>query len=217
MTIKERQCLLYVLGYYKGDVDGIWGTRSKAATKSFQWDFFKMESKVDGVCGTETEKAMKHAVCYGIPATKVEKPEKDNNAPSAEGTFWDEIEFFTREEFRCQCGGKYCNGFHVEPDETMVRLCNEIRRRSGVPILIRDAGGSGLRCPQWNATIPGAATNSYHTKGMAADLHPRGKTPAQLYDIAEAVMAEMIPGRGGLGLYSWGIHVDTGKYSRWNG
>ena len=99
----------------------------------------------------------------------------------------------------------------------MVRLCDEIRRRSGVPILIRDAGGSGLRCPQWNATIPGAATNSYHTKGMAADLHPRGKTPAQLYDIAEAVMAEMIPGRGGLGLYSWGIHVDVGKYSRWNG
>ena len=51
---------------------------------------------------------------------------------------------------------------------------------------------------------------------MAADLHPRGKTPAQLHAIAEEVMAEMIPGRGGLGLYSWGIHVDTGEYSRWD-
>ena len=99
----------------------------------------------------------------------------------------------------------------------MVRICDEIRRRAGVPILIRDAGGSGLRCPEWNATIKGAAANSYHTKGMAADLHPRGKTPEQLYAIAEVVMAEMIPGRGGLGLYDWGIHVDTGKYSSWNG
>lgn len=133
------------------------------------------------------------------------------------GSFWDEIEFFDREEFRCQCNGKYCDGFHVEPEETMVRICEEIRRRAGVPILIRDAGGSGLRCPQHNASIPGAAANSEHTNGRAADLHPRGKTPAELYTIAEAVMAEMIPGRGGLGLYSWGIHVDTGKYSRWNG
>ena len=31
------------------------------------------------------------------------------------------------------------------------------------------------------------------------------------------VCAEMIPGRGGIGLYSWGVHVDVGKYSRWNG
>ena len=138
-------------------------------------------------------------------------------APAPSGDFWDEIQYFERDEFRCQCGGKYCDGFHVEPEETMVRICDEIRRRAGVPILIRDAGGSGLRCPDWNAAIKGAAANSYHTKGRAADLHPRGKTPEQLYAIAEEVMAEMIPGRGGLGLYSWGIHVDTGKYSRWNG
>jgi hypothetical protein len=174
---------------------------------AFKKDFAGLD--VSGISKDAPEKALKHAVAYDL--FRIE-PVKDET-----GTFWDEIEFFDREEFRCQCGGKYCNGFHVEPDETVVRLCNEIRRRSGVPILIRDAGGSGLRCPQWNATIPGAATNSYHAKGMAADLHPRGKTPAQLYDIAESVMAEMIPGRGGLGLYSWGIHVDIGKYSRWNG
>lgn len=211
MTIKERQCLLYVLGYYKGDVDGIWGTRSKAATKSFQWDFFQMESKVDGVCGTETEKAMKHAVCYGIPATKVEKPEKDNNAPSATGTFWDEIEFFTREEFRCQCGGKYCNGFHVEPEEKMVRTVDEIRRRLGVPVSIVDAGGSGIRCRVHNANVGGVA-NSEHLYGRAADLHSSA-SPARMKQVAEEVMGNT----GGIGLYSWGIHVDTGKYSRWNG
>ena len=165
---------------------------------------------LDGIWGPESKKAADRFLKDFGGADEVE-PDKNN------GSFWDEIEYFGREEFRCQCNGKYCDGFHVEPEETMVRICDEIRRRAGVPILIRDAGGSGLRCPQWNATIPDAAANSYHTKGMAADLHPRGKTPAQLYAIAEEVMVEMIPGRGGLGLYSWGIHVDTGKYSRWNG
>lgn len=195
MTVNQRQHLLAFLGFYEGIVDGIWGAQSQSAADRFLRAFGPTE---------DLEKALKHAVCYGMP----EYETKD---------FWDEIEFFDREEFRCQCGGKYCDGFHVEPEETMVRICDEIRRRAGVPILIRDAGGSGLRCPQWNAMIPGAATNSYHTKGMAADLHPRGKTPAQLYAIAEEAMAEMIPGRGGIGLYSWGIHVDVGKYSRWYG
>ena len=59
MTIKEKQCLLYVLGYYNGSIDGVWGEQSKEATIKFQWDYFQMESKVDGVCGTETEKAMR--------------------------------------------------------------------------------------------------------------------------------------------------------------
>lgn len=216
MTIKQKQNLLSYLGYYNGDIDGIWGELSRQATESFQRDF---GITADGDPGPETQKAMKHAVAYGMPEREqAEIPSvSEKETVGTAGTFWDEIEFFDREEFRCQCGGKYCDGFHVEPEEMMVRICDEIRCRAGVPILIRDAGGSGLRCPQHNASIPGAAANSEHTHGRAADLHPRGKTPAQLYAIAEAVMAEMIPGRGGLGLYSWGIHVDTGKYSRWNG
>lgn len=204
MTVKQIQNLLQYLDYYNGIPDGDFGPLTREAVTDFQRAF---GLKVDGDPGPETQKALTHAVAYGMPERKEPEPTAD---------WWDEIEFFKREEFRCQCNGKYCDGFHVEPEETMVRICNEIRRRAGVPILIRDAGGSGLRCPEWNATIKGAAANSYHTKGMAADLHPRGKTPEQLYAIAEEVMAEMIPGRGGLGIYNWGIHVDTGKYSRWD-
>ena len=204
MTVKQIQNLLQYLDYYNGIPDGDFGPLTREAVTDFQRAF---GLKVDGDPGPETQMALTHAVAYGMPERKEPEPTAD---------WWDEIEFFTREEFRCQCNGKYCDGFHVEPEETMVRICDEIRRRAGVPILIRDAGGSGLRCPEWNATIPGAAANSYHTKGMAADLHPRGKTPEQLYAIAEEVMAEMLPGRGGLGLYNWGIHVDTGKYSRWD-
>ena len=173
MTIEQQQHLLAYLGYYDSDVDGLWGPKSTQATKDFQTDFGGLE--VTGKVDDTTAKALTHAVAYGM--LKTEKPTEPDSEPK---TFWDEIEIFAREEFRCQCNGKYCDGIHVEPEETMVRICDEIRRRAGVPILIRDAGGSGLRCPEWNAQIPGAAANSYHTKGMAADLHPRGKTPEQL-------------------------------------
>jgi N-acetylmuramoyl-L-alanine amidase len=68
MTIKQRQCLLYYLGYYVGDVDGIWGSMSKTAVRSFQKDY---GLHVTGIVDTETEKALTHAVTYGMPAKNV--------------------------------------------------------------------------------------------------------------------------------------------------
>ena len=122
MTIKQRQHLLAYLGYYVGNVDGDWGTLSKTACKAFQNDF---GLKADGIAGTDTEKALTHAVAYGMPAKKPETV--------VSGTFWDDIEYWKREEFRCQCGGKYCNGFPAEPDEKLVRLVNDIRKKAGRP------------------------------------------------------------------------------------
>lgn len=208
MTIKQKQNLLSYLGYYVGDVDGIWGTLSKTATKAFQKDFGLTP---DGVCGDDTEKALKHTVCFGI-AKKVEtKDVTDNNVGNKTGTFWDESEFFDREEFRCQCKGKYCNGFPVEPEEELVRVCNEIRRRLGVPVSIVDSGGSGVRCPQHNASPQvGGVANSNHLYGKAADLHS-SKHPLEMYRVAEEVLGDT----GELGLYDWGIHVGVNcTYSR---
>lgn len=170
MTVKQRQHLLAYLGYYVGAVDGVFGSGSREATKAFQRDFFQMESKVDGICGEETEKALTHAVAYGMPAKKVDK---DTNVviKEATGTFWDEIEFFDREEFRCKCGGKYCNGFPAEPKEQLVRIANQLRKNLGVPVSIV----SGLRCPEWNR-IQGGVANSQHMYGEAADIYAEGKS-----------------------------------------
>ena len=206
MNVTDIQCLLTVLkrntgkGYYTGEIDGIYGNLSRKAVQDFQEDFGGLA--VTGEVDTDTEKAMRHAVCYGMT-------QKDYVVDT--GSFWDEIEFFTREEFRCQCGGKYCNGFPVEPEEKMVRTIDEIRRRLGVPITIVESGGSGIRCQQHNANVGGVA-NSEHLYGRASDLHSSA-SPERMRQIAETVMV----GTGGLGVYSWGIHVDTGKYSRWNG
>ena len=95
--------------------------------------------------------------------------------------------------------------------EDTVRCADEIRRRAGVPLLVN----SGLRCDRWNA-IQGGVKNSNHRTGHAVDLSGN-ISPEKLYAIAQEVHAEKIPGRGGLGLYDWGIHEDDGVYSRWNG
>lgn len=209
MTVKQEQCLLAYLGYYTGQIDGQWGSMSTAACRAFQKDY---GLTADGICGAMTQKMLVAAVAG--TAVKVERPAEVEQAEADRpkiGTFWDDIRYFTREEFRCQCKGKYCNGFPVEPQEEMVRTVDEIRRRLGVPISIVTAGGSGVRCPKHNADVGGVA-NSEHLYGRAADLHSSA-SPARMKAVAEEVMGNT----GGIGLYDWGIHVDTGKYSRWNG
>ena len=204
MTIKQKQCLLLYLGYYTGAVDGIWGNNSRGATEAFQRNY---GLTVDGIPGAATQKMLIGAIAG--TAIKAEKPESSVGPKT--GTFWDDIKYFTREEFRCQCGGKYCNGFPAEPAEETVRMADEIRRRAGVPLNVN----SGVRCKRHNAEV-GGVSNSLHTTGQAVDLSG-AIPPEKLYAIAQEVQAEKIPGRGGLGLYGWGIHEDNGKYSRWNG
>lgn len=204
MTIKQIQCLLSYLGYYHGHIDGIFGGKTLDAVMRFQDDFGGIA--VDGDPGEETQKAMKHAVAYGMPVY-----EDEERAESWD--FWDDIEFFTRKEFRCPCGE--CGGFPVEPQESMVRAVNEIRRRLGVPVtIVRDdgSGGSGVRCAKHNAEVGGVA-NSQHLYGIAADLHS-SKSPEEMYAVAEDVLGDT----GGLGIYSWGIHVDSRPVkARWSG
>lgn len=201
MTVKQKQALLLFLGYYVGNVDGIWGTLSKTATKAFQKDH---GLKDDGVFGDATAKAVLAAVA------KSEIKESPTPAPAPTADDWDDIEFFSKKEFKCKCGGRYCNGYPAEIDLTMVRYADEIRRRIGKPIGVN----SGLRCSQWNQ-IQGGASSSQHMYGTAADLgKPSGVTVAEMAAIAEDVIGDT----GGIGIYSWGIHIDSRKTkSRWNG
>ncbi len=216
MTVKQIQCLLTYLGYAPGEIDGVNGLKTTAAVLVFQ---AQEGLEQDGKPGSLTQAKLLDAVAEGrlyeeVPSSgqppDTESPD-DSTSESGDGTFWDGIEFFKREEWRCQCGGKFCNGFPAEPAEETVRMCDEIRRRAGVPITI----SSGLRCPTHNAEV-GGVSNSRHMTGQAADM-VCSLAPAELYRLAVEVAGEQIPGRGGIGLYSWGVHIDNGTYSRWNG
>ena len=203
MTNRQKQNLLQYLGYYTGIPDDIWGPMSQQATAAFQRAY---GLNVDGVFGIGTEQRILEVIATG------EQPaQQPQTAPETEelADWWNDIQYFKRSEFRCTCGR--CGGFPVEPQEEMVRTVDEIRRRLGVPVSIVDAGGSGVRCPAHNAEVRGVA-NSEHLYGRAADLHSSA-SPAKMKAVAEEVLGNT----GGIGLYDWGIHVDTGKYSRWNG
>lgn len=165
---------------------------------------FYYSGPIDGIDGPGTQEGAERFLKeYGFQVDA-----KDNNVPGK--TFWDEIEHFSREEFRCKCGGLYCQGFPAEPDEKMVRYADEIRRRLGVPLRVN----SGLRCKVWNQKNNGAS-QSQHMTGLACDLGaPEGVTPEKMASVAEEVIGET----GGIGIYSWGIHIDSRSVkARWNG
>lgn len=157
MTIKQKQCLLFYLGYYTGSIDGNWGSKSAVATKKFQSDY---GITADGLCGSVTEKAMRHAICYGMPVKKAE---------SASSDFWSGIKHFERSEFKCKCGGKYCSGYPTEMKEKVVKIADGAREHfnaSGTVV-------SGLRCEVHNAN-EGGVSNSRHKSGKAIDLRLQG-------------------------------------------
>lgn len=53
--VRELQSRLGYLGYYHGKIDGIFGTRTRTAVRSFQWRF---GMKVDGIAGPKTKRML---------------------------------------------------------------------------------------------------------------------------------------------------------------
>lgn len=198
MTVKQKQCLLAYLGYYVGEIDGVWGQLSRTATRSFKKTYGLSDNDV---FDSTTEKKLLSVVASG------EKPKSTTTTTTDE---WKNIRYFKKTEFKCKCGGKHCNGYPADIDMTMVRYADEIRHRLGKPLPVN----SGLRCEKHNRAC-GGVSNSQHQYGTACDLGcPAGTTPAKMAAIAEEVMG----GTGGIGIYNWGIHIDTRKTkSRWSG
>lgn len=163
MTVKQIQNLLQYLGYYNGIPDGDFGHLSRQAVTDFQRAF---GLKVDGDPGTETQKALTHAVAYGMPTREEPEPTAD---------WWDEIEFFDREEFRCKCAGRYCDGYPAEMQEKVVRIADAARKHFKRPAHVV----SGLRCQEWNR-LQGGVWNSQHRYGEAIDLRIDGVTADDL-------------------------------------
>lgn len=177
MTILQMQYLLNYLGYDTGGCEGVCGKKTKQAVLDFQKDFDGLT--VTGEADEATQKAIRHAVAYGH-----QKKDHSGESKALTGTFWDEIQYFTRQEFACRCReykGPYCDGFPVEPDETLVRLADRVRGHFGRPA----NRTSGIRCPQHNADSGGVA-NSKHMEGKALDYWIEGYSAAQVLEYVQA-------------------------------
>ncbi|QIW87190.1 peptidase M15A [Vibrio phage vB_VpP_FE11] len=114
---------------------------------------------------------------------------------------------FKISKFACQhCGA-------LKLDLALLMLAQMVREHFGEPLKVE----SGYRCPTHNEAVGGAA-DSRHLHGDAVDLHLLNKDRGnfqklqKLYDVALALNPN-----GGIGLYDWGVHIDTrGEKARWD-
>ena len=107
--------------------------------------------------------------------TNINVSSNTNTTNKNTGTWWDGIKYFTKDEFRCRCGGRYCNGFYAEPSQVLVKCADQVREYFNAPVNIT----SGLRCPTHNAN-EGGVSNSRHMYGKAMDFYVEGQTADQV-------------------------------------
>lgn len=228
MSILQVQCLLAYLGYDPGKIDGMDGANTRKAVKAFQADF---GIKADGIAGEATQKALRHAVAYGMPEREPEEaPTNRDETAQVEAAQVEAAQYlqadgcyhiprgvdvqltrnFRASEIHCQ-GVGCCQESIIS--KRIMDLAQEIRDDLGEPLTIGSSGGSGYRCKKHNAEVRGAAPNSLHTISEAVDLHYRD--PDKLLTVVLRHLKD-----GEVGKYPWGCHVgcwDRGFVNRFNG
>lgn len=164
----------------------------------------------DGLAGRKTMEAVKACQrLLGREDTGIADPETREailrnpaeTKTGEKGTFWDNIEYFTREEFRCRCGGKYCSGYPAEMQEQVVQIVDAARKHFGRPGHVV----SGLRCRQWNR-IQGGVENSQHMYGEAVDFRIEGVSSDRLLNFVQTM-----PHRYAYPINGVNVHVDIPK------
>ena len=114
---------------------------------------------------------------------------------------------FSLEEITCRCG---CGENNIDPK--LYEILEEFRVYCGSFPMITHCVN---RCKKHNKDV-GGVPKSKHIKGHAWDGHIKGMSVSMLHDLAKAAYnIDVIS--GGLGFYSWGIHIDTGKKRAWMG
>ena len=145
LNVKTRQEYLNAIGIGCGAEDGIWGAKCRTATLALQKRYFPHYvggvNQHDGKYGPKTDILLQSAYnCRGL-------------------------KYFKLEEFRCKCGGEYCNGYPAVVSRTLALKLNQtLRPKYGAITIV-----SGLRCETWNRKQGGVA-GSRHRLGKAADF-----------------------------------------------
>ena len=222
MTTRQIQNLLDYLGYDPGPIDGANGPNTEDAVRAFQADF---GITADGIAGEATQKALRHAVAYGMPKRDAEDAPASGDKPSPDGA-----ERYLQADgcyhiprgvdvrlsqnlmaHEVHCQGKGCCQESII-SKRMVDTYQAIRDEYGEAIEIATAGGSGYRCETHNREV-GGASGSLHKLGCAFDMHCRDK--AKLLRIVERHITD-----GEIGVYATFIHVgvwNRGYVNRFTG
>ncbi len=118
-------------------------------------------------------------------------------------------EHFSKDEIKCHCG---CGQDFVDP--ALYDMAEKFRKVVGRAMITHCVN----RCPKHNRE-PGIKGHpkSKHLTGSAMDFHCSGMSVDELHEIAISCHSGSGILSGGLGLYSYGIHIDTGSFRRWQG
>lgn len=103
-------------------------------------------------------------------------------------------EHFKAKEFQCK---DKTEGLLVASE--LIETLEKIRNHFNAPVIIN----SGYRTPNWNNKI-GGATNSYHCKGMAADIIVKGHSSQEVAKYTDSIMEQ-----GGVIRYTNFTHIDV--------
>lgn len=142
LTIETRQKYLKALGFYAGEIDGSEGKLTKAAYTKLQNKYFTRTQDKDGIYGNNTDILLRNAYNVHIYAKN-----------------------FRLEEFKCNCGGRYCTGYPKVISVQLLKNIQAIRDKYGATTIT-----SGLRCQKFNDSLIGSIKNSYHIRGKAVDF-----------------------------------------------
>lgn len=102
-------------------------------------------------------------------------------------------EHFKAKEFQCKDKSKY-----LLVATELIETLEKIRNHFNAPVIIN----SGYRTPSWNSKVNGSS-NSYHCKGMAADIVVKGHSSREVAKYADSIMEQ-----GGVIRYTNFTHVD---------
>lgn len=111
---------------------------------------------------------------------------------------------FDLKEFHCHCTFPECKATYLS--EELIESLQALRDLSGALRVL-----SAFRCGAHNKNV-GGRPNSQHLLGIAVDVKPLETTRLQLLHFARRIPAFK---DGGIGNYSWGIHVDVRGYRAW--
>lgn len=103
-------------------------------------------------------------------------------------------EHFKASEFQCK---DRTEGLLVATE--LIETLEKIRNHFNAPVIIN----SGYRTPSWNVKVNGAG-NSYHCKGMAADIRVKGHSSQEVAKYADSIMEQ-----GGIIKYTNFTHIDV--------
>lgn len=124
------------------------GEYNEANIKALQKKYLRKKD-VDGIYGTDTDRLLRHV--YNVKTyTKNFEPE----------------------EFKCECGGKYCTGYPSYMKQVELKNLQSIRNHWNRPMIVT----CGMRCKTYNNKLNGSITNSLHLSGYATDFYMAGVT-----------------------------------------